>query len=320
MTFDRAQIASAVITELGEPPPGSPVSSKRFLASASTPPDPGLQARQIRRAGDNSSVTAHKTPRTESTRADLPVLTGINGVPVVATPANPAVGYAATQLPASRGRWRFWWREPQAEDTVVLSGHGFDTQNGIAVELFCDCPLGKVGPFFLQPAEHLFGKTTILLSLPAYGADAPPAGAGAFLVSNKGGAGHFSKTSNLVWVSVGVPGSEAVKASAPVVVGKVIQEGSTIRVEGSGFTSRTVINLFCGGRGDLNLGGLDPADHPKIPVTVYSSTLLSFKIPDGATSGPAYVQALKPPFRGGLGSGNGAGGSLVLQLPARADH
>jgi tRNA (mo5U34)-methyltransferase len=102
-------------------------------------------------------------------------------------------------------------------------------------------------------------------------------------------------------------------AVAPTVEG-VRQQGSTIVVTGSGFTHQTAINLFCDQHGvQINLGGLDAQDAPLIPVTIHSPTLLSFTVPEGAPAGPAYLQALNPPFTDNFNSGTGPGGSFELR-------
>ena len=106
----------------------------------------------------------------------------------------------------------------------------------------------------------------------------------------------------------------AVKMPLALSVEKVMQEGSTIFVIGSGFTHETAINLFCkDADADINLGGLDPEGKPLIPLTVHSPTLLSFAAPDGVPAGPAYVQALNPPFTDNVNSGTGTGGSFDLR-------
>jgi tRNA (mo5U34)-methyltransferase len=104
------------------------------------------------------------------------------------------------------------------------------------------------------------------------------------------------------------------KAPVSLSVDKVTQEGSTVFVIGSGFTRDTAINLFCkSGEGDVNLGGLDQEGTPLIPVSIHSPALLSFTVPEAGLPGPAYVQALNPPFTDNLNSGTGPGGSFVLE-------
>lgn len=83
---------------------------------------------------------------------------------------------------------------------------------------------------------------------------------------------------------------------------------------GSGFTHGTAINLFCKkGNRDINLGGLDTGGKPLIALTIHSPTLLSFALPSGVLTGPAYVQALNPPFTDNVNSGTGRGGSFELR-------
>ena len=49
----------------------------------------------------------------------------------------------------------------------------------------------------------------------------------------------------------------------------VTQAGTTITVNGSGFSTLTVINFFnAQGGGVVNLGGLKPGGTPKIPLTL----------------------------------------------------
>ncbi|HEY2104139.1 MAG TPA: class I SAM-dependent methyltransferase [Candidatus Binataceae bacterium] len=106
----------------------------------------------------------------------------------------------------------------------------------------------------------------------------------------------------------------AMKKPQALSVEKVAQEGSTIFVIGSGFNHQTAINLFCKDAGaEINLGGLDPEGKPLIHLTVHSPTLMSFAVPNGVLAGPAYVQALNPPFRDNLSSGTGPGGSFELR-------
>ncbi len=106
----------------------------------------------------------------------------------------------------------------------------------------------------------------------------------------------------------------AVKSPVMLAVDKVTQEGATVFVIGKGFTQETAINLFCRtADNDINLGGLDPQGTPLIPITVHSPAMLSFTVPGTALPGPAYVQALNPPFMRNLNSGTGPGGAFVLE-------
>lgn len=62
--------------------------------------------------------------------AGFPNLTAINGTGLASTSANPDVAVDNVETFVSPGT------------TITLSGNGFDTVNGAAVDLFCDCPGG----------------------------------------------------------------------------------------------------------------------------------------------------------------------------------
>ncbi|MGO9057217.1 MAG: hypothetical protein ACLQU2_07485 [Candidatus Binataceae bacterium] len=70
----------------------------------------------------------------------FPNLTGINGIGLSATSADPA--YATDNIETHL--------LPGA--TVTLNGNGFDIVHGIAVDLFCDCPGARSRQFFWAPA------------------------------------------------------------------------------------------------------------------------------------------------------------------------
>jgi hypothetical protein len=124
------------------------------------------------------------------------------------------------------------------------------------------------------------------------------------VVSNKGSSGTFDKKSNAVSVPIG----------QQITVASVSQVASTITVKGTGFSTLTVINLFNKqGAVVVNLGGLKPDGAPRIPLTVVNSTRFTFARPAAAVSGPAYVQALNPPFVPFTSSGNAPGGSFTIK-------
>jgi hypothetical protein len=92
----------------------------------------------------------------------------------------------------------------------------------------------------------------------------------------------------------------------------VQQVGPTITVNGAGFSSLTVISFFnAQGGGVVNLGGLVNG-HSLIPITLLSSHQFTFQVPSGAVSGPAYVQALNPPFIPFTSTGSAPGGAFTL--------
>jgi hypothetical protein len=95
---------------------------------------------------------------------------------------------------------------------------------------------------------------------------------------------------------------------------KVTQNGATLRIDGSGFATGTVINFFNaqGGR-VVNLGGLKPDGTPLLPLSLVSSTQFTCAVPSGAMPGPSYIQAINPPFVPFASSGNTPGGAFILK-------
>jgi len=224
--------------------------------------------------------------------AGFPNLTEINGVGLAATSTEPSFSVDNVETVVPIGK------------TVQLSGNGFDTANGVAGDLFCACPGGKVGPFFLNPGNPGLHPTLISFLLPASGLNAPAVGPGSFVISNKGATGTFSKKSNAVSVPIG----------QAISVVSVVQTGALITVNGSGFSTLTVMNLFnLQGTVAVNLGGLNPNGTPKIPLTLISPNRFTFTRPATAVPGPAYVQTVNPPFVPFTSSGNAAGGAFTIK-------
>ena len=89
--------------------------------------------------------------------------------------------------------------------------------------------------------------------------NSPATGPGSFVVSNRGDDGTYSKKSNAVSVPIG----------AQITIDSVVQKGTTIQVNGTGFSPLTVINFFnaqaggCGEPGRAQLRGhvQNSADH-----------------------------------------------------------
>ena len=97
------------------------------------------------------------------------------------------------------------------------------------------------------------------------------------MVSNFAG-GSYSAKSNGVSVPLG----------ARITVTNETQSGDTITVEGTGFSTLTVINLFnAQAGGTVNLGGLNAHGVAKIALTLINSTRFTFKRPTDAKAGPA---------------------------------
>jgi hypothetical protein len=108
----------------------------------------------------------------------------------------------------------------------------------------------------------------------------------------------------------------AVVGGARLGIDSITQEGTTIRVRGTGCTPATVINLFNRqGNATVNLGGLDARGGPAVPLTVLSSTELTFTVPAGAADGPASAQLLNPPFSASSSSGDDPDGAFHLIVP-----
>jgi hypothetical protein len=220
----------------------------------------------------------------------IPTITNVNGVGLAATSSNPNYATDNVETVIKQG-------------TVAhLGGSGFDVVNGVAIDLFCACPKGKVGPFFLSRGAAGLSTGSIAIALPASGVESPPTGPGSFVVSNKGSTGTYAHKSNAVSVPIG----------ARIAVDSVNQLGTKITVTGAGFSALTVINFFnLQGAGTVKLGGLRGGS-PAIAITLAGSTQFSFAVPSSAQPGPSYVQALNPPFVPFTSSGNSPGGAFVL--------
>jgi len=226
-----------------------------------------------------------------SAAAGIPSLTAINGVSLAATSTNPSFAIDNVETVVPQG------------SEVTLQGTGFDTVNGVAVDLFCACAGGKVGPFFLNPGNPALSATSISIALPATGPFAQPAGPAAFVVSNKGSDGRYTRKSNAVSMPIG----------RRIAVMSVTQDGAKLTVDGTGLSTLTVINFYASHNGAVaNLGGLTPGGAPAIAITLVSDTELTFDVPAGAAPGHAYVQALNPPFIPFSSSGNDPNGAFVL--------
>ena len=241
---------------------------------------------------DTGDLTSNSVPALlqGSPMAGIPSITAINGLGLATTSSDPSYATNNVETVVVQGK------------VVTLGGTGFDTANGVAVDLFCACTGGKVGPFFFNPGGG-FSTTSISFTLPPSGPN-PATGPGSFVVSNRGADGKYSKKSNAVSVPIG-------KALS---ISSVSQAGSTIRVSGTGFSTLTVINFFNAQAGGVvNLGGLGASAKPRIPLTVINSDRFTFTVPARAVSDAAYVQAVNPPFVPYSNSGSGPGGSFTLK-------
>jgi hypothetical protein len=229
-----------------------------------------------------------------SPAAGIPSLTSINGVGLASTSSDPNFATDNVETVVVQG------------STVKLGGTGFDTVNGVAIDLFCACPGGKVGPFFLNPGNPGLTPTVLTFSLPPVGSpNSPETGPGSFVISNATPGHTYTTKSNAVSVPIG----------ARIHVLSVSQAGSTITVNGTGFSMLTVINLFntSSGGGVVNLGGLKAGGLPVIPLTFIDEDNFSFTVPAGANKAASYVQAFNPPFVPFTSSDSDPGGAFTLK-------
>jgi hypothetical protein len=218
----------------------------------------------------------------------LPSITSINGHGLAATSLDPSFATANVETTLTPG------------SPVVLGGMGFDVANGVAVDVFCACPGGKLPTMFLNTGNPGIKSNSVTFTLPA----SAPSGPASIVVSNAGAGHTYTGRSNAVSVPIG----------ARIIVFSVIQSGGMITVNGAGFSSLSVINFFNKQGGSvLNLGGLKPDGSPKIPLTLINSTKFTFTVPAAAMAGPAFVQVLNPPFVPFTSSGNDPCGAFTLK-------
>lgn len=229
--------------------------------------------------------------------AGIPSLQTINGMGLASTSSDPSYAINNVETVVSQGM------------TVQLGGTGFDVVNGVAVDLFCACPEGKVGPFFLNPGNPGLSPTSISFPLPAVGANAPATGPGSFVVSNAGSSSTYARKSNAVSVPIGARITITSVNETPATPG----HAASITVTGTGFSNLTVINFFNtqADGGVVNLGGLKADGTPVIPLFFVNDTTFSFIVPSTAVPGASYVEALNPPFL--PFTATDPGGSLVLK-------
>src|SRR5579875_365123 len=227
-----------------------------------------------------------------SAAAGIPTITSINGFPLAATSSDPSFATDNVETVVTQG------------SLVTLGGTGFDTTNGVAVDLFCSCPGGKVGPFVLHPGSAGLTGNLISFSLPNVGPNDPATGPGSFVVSNAGLSMSFSEKSNAGSVPIG----------EKITVTSVTQSGSMLIVDGTGFSEATVLNFFNTQSGAVvNPRGLAASRVPKIPLTFVDSSQLTFARPSRALPGASYVQVLNPPFLPFTSSGNSPAGAITLK-------
>ena len=237
------------------------------------------------------------------------MIEGVNDAKVINDFGQSGADWASVVIFAKDSNPLLSWWNSDLEENVIIRGRGFDAKNGVAVGVFCPCPgSGQIGPFFFNPGNPDFDSSRIILRIPRAGGRRLPVGSGFLEVRNKGKDGGYSEISNHVWVSLGTP----------LRVWHVHQSGALIRVEGSGFEAFTRINFyqskfpFYQRNAPLNLGGVDAAGKPKIPLTMDGDSRFTFKVPADALPGEWYVEAVNPPFLPFSSSYTDPGGAFVL--------
>jgi hypothetical protein len=165
------------------------------------------------------------------------------------------------------------------------------------VDLFCACTGGKVGPFFINPGAAGFTSTSISFMLPSTGPNAPVTGPGSFVVSNAGPSKSYAKKSNAVSVPIG----------QLISVTSVTQSGSTITVNGTGFSTLSVINFF----NDQSINFVQNGDFSK-GLSFYTQTVVSPGSFSGFPKFEIFTSVQCDPSRNGIPY-------LAIDVPGGAD-
>jgi hypothetical protein len=223
-----------------------------------------------------------------SATAGLPTILTVDDKGLAATSSDPSFATANVETVLAQG------------SAVTLGGRGFDITNGVAVDVFCACTGGKLLPTFIKPGDPNLTSTSITFTLAA----SAPTGPGSIVVSNAGASHSYAAKSAAVSVPIG----------ARLNITSITQSSGIITVDGSGFSTLTVINLFNTQPGGVvNLGGFGPGGVARIPLTIVSSTRFTFSKPAGAVAGASFIQAFNPPFVPFTSSGNDPCAAFVLK-------
>ncbi len=200
-----------------------------------------------------------------------PSITAVNGVAVTA--AHPSFPLAHVQTVVTKG------------STITITGTGFAVP--AKVNLFTSS--GNAGPLDSLPGSS---STSLQVVVPL----SVPTGPGALQVVNPSG----------IW-----PASNAVSVplGAAISVTSITQSGSTITVNGTGFSSLSVINFFT--VGGTNHCGM-PAGTAICTLTLVNDTRFTVQKPAGAPAGPAFIEVLNPPFIPFSSTGTDPDGAFTL--------
>ncbi|MDG2305954.1 MAG: S8 family serine peptidase [Candidatus Binatia bacterium] len=190
---------------------------------------------------------------------NIPTILTIDGTPLTAV--DPTIPTANVETIIAQG------------STVTITGTGF---NFPLVNLFTAA--GNVGPLSPEPGATANSFDIVI----------PPStvtGPGSFQVVNN------PYTGNVISNAVSVPIGDALDITS------ISQAGTTVTVNGTGFSALSVINFFAQTAGGVaNLGGLDGGGASNIPLTIVSENQFTFEVPATAQAGAAYVMVLNPPF------------------------
>ncbi len=223
-----------------------------------------------------SSSNVVGIPLIGNTSQSVPSILAIAGQAISTTSWQPSIGLANVESVLANNNTTIY----------RIDGTGFSSS---VINVFTAS--GNCGP--LTPTAQT--ATTIDFKVPA----SCPTGPGSFQVVNA--TGNF-RTSNAVSAPIG----------AAVGISSVQVNGNTITVNGSGFSSLTVINLFASNGSTVeNFGGFNGGT-AKIPLNIVNSTQFTFTRPGGAVAGNAFVEAINPPFIPFSGSGNDPQGAFTL--------
>ncbi|HSP96713.1 MAG TPA: M12 family metallo-peptidase [Candidatus Dormibacteraeota bacterium] len=221
---------------------------------------------------------AQGAPLAGNAALNMPTITAIGGVAL--RPMDPTIPMATVETVIVQNT------------PVTITGSGF---NNPLVNLFTAD--GNKGPLAPLPGGS---STQFQVLIPA----TTPTGPGSFQVVNN------PYTGNVISNAVSVP------IGALVTITSVTQANSTVTITGTGFSTVSVINLFGqqAGGGMANFGGLS-AGGPRVPLTFLDSTTLTFQVPAGAATGPAFVQVLNPPYISYSSSVGDPDGAFTMTVP-----
>ena len=184
----------------------------------------------------------------------LPTITGVNDVSI--NPAAGSIPLAFVQTVVAKGA------------QLVINGTGLDTL--AKVNFFTSS--GNAGPFDAKAGST---STRLLIDIPAGVLTGP----GSLQVLNRP---YGTLKSNAVSVPVG----------AALSITSIIQVGTTITVNGTGFSSLSVVNFFNGGTNRCGMA----AGVPRCPITLVSAQQFRIQKPATSVAGDAYIKVLHPPF------------------------